>query len=321
MPVPVGDSLYWAVHLYATSETYPLSRHAVFDGREVSYVRHAGIAVVHAYSGRVTLVADSVLDPIATTWVGAFPSLFGTRDDLEPALARALPPALDAARVQGDAIATYGSREGTLAGVDAAAGALRLAPLTGADSLLAGEVPRAVAFGDTLAATFPVVDSRDRLRGLLVATGGPAPATWWRPLDTAVAPRWATVVERLRRAGESPGAATGVDGTMLRGRVVALPIGDRVVFSQTHFVVRGQGAPTVSRVVLLAGDSLRTGRTLAELLGPVADLPAGAAPATDLRRRLAVVYEAMRVALRRGDWAAFGRAYEELGRLAGAPAP
>lgn len=320
VPVPVGDSLFWALHLYSTSATYPLSRHTTFDGRDVSYVRHAGVAVVDAHSGRVTLVADSVLDPIATTWVGAFPSLFGTRDDLPPALARALPPALDGARVQGDAIATYGSREGTLAGVDPSAGALRIAQLTGADSTVAGTGTRALSFGDTVAATFPVVDMRDRLRGVLVATGGATPATWWRPLETADAPRWATVVERLRRGGESSGTAA-VDGSVLRGRVVAIPLGERLLFSQTHYVARGQGAPVVARVLLLAGDSLRAGRTLGELLAPAGEPAVSPAPGGDLRRRVGVVYEAMRSALRRGDWAAFGRAYDELGRLAGAGAP
>lgn len=315
-PLPIADSLYWAVHLYATSATYPLSRHTTLDGADVSYVRHAATAVVDAHSGRVTLLADSVLDPIATTWVGAYPSLFATREDLPPALARALPPAFDLARVQGDAIATYGSREGALVDEEGSPGALRLAPLTGADSLVNGSGSRAIMLGDTTAATLPVVDGRDRLRGIVVATGGPAPTTWWRPLDSVEAPRWASIVERLRRAGD---AATAGDGTVERGRVLAVPVGERVVFTQSHYVVRGSGAPALSRVALLAGDSMRVGRTFAELIAPAGTPPLAALPTVDLRRRVSLVYEAMSQALRRGDWAAFGAAYEELGRIAGAP--
>ena len=314
-PVPLADSLYWVLHLYATSSTYPLSRHTSLDGAEVSYVRHAATAVVEAHSGRVTLVADSILDPIATTWVGAYPSLFATREDLPPGLAEALPPALDLARVQGDAIATYGSREGALVEEEATGGTLRLAQLTGADSALAGPAPRLVALGDTLAATYPVVDARDRLRGIVVATGGPTAVTWWRPLDTAQAPRWATVVERLRRAGDGAGAAP--DGPVERGRVVPIPLGDEVVFAQSHYVARGVGVLALSRVAVLRGDSVRVGRTLAELLGPSGATPLAEVPPGDLRRRLSAVYEAMSLALRRGDWVAFGAAYEELGRLAG----
>jgi hypothetical protein len=41
----------------------------------------------------------------------------------------------------------------------------------------------------------------------------------------------------------------------------------------------------------------------------------GLAGTGDFRTRVRRLYEAMREALRRGDWEAFGRAYDALGRL------
>jgi len=38
-----------------------------------------------------------------------------------------------------------------------------------------------------------------------------------------------------------------------------------------------------------------------------------------LRARVELLYEQMRSALQRGDWVAFGRAYEALGALLGVP--
>ncbi|HVZ78206.1 MAG TPA: UPF0182 family protein, partial [Gemmatimonadaceae bacterium] len=96
-PLVVQDSLLWAVDLYSASSNYPLSRHASIAGEERSYFQHAATAIVSAATGRVQLVADSVLDPIAMTWVAKFPHLFSRASQLPPAVRSALPPALDGA--------------------------------------------------------------------------------------------------------------------------------------------------------------------------------------------------------------------------------
>jgi hypothetical protein len=41
----------------------------------------------------------------------------------------------------------------------------------------------------------------------------------------------------------------------------------------------------------------------------------------DFRRRVGALYESMREAMRRGDWAGIGAAYEALGRLLRSPPP
>ena len=70
----------------------------------------------------------------------------------------------------------------------------------------------------------------------------------------------------------------------------------------------------LARVSAVMGDTLRSGPTLAAALGlvPPGTGAVGATPA-DLRTRAEALYREMRDALRRGDWPAFGRAFEALG--------
>jgi len=73
---------------------------------------------------------------------------------------------------------------------------------------------------------------------------------------------------------------------------------------------------------VLDQDSVLTGRTLADALGVAAPVdPSTTEPISDesLRARAGRLYDAMREALRRGDWAAFGEAYEALGALLARP--
>jgi hypothetical protein len=76
------------------------------------------------------------------------------------------------------------------------------------------------------------------------------------------------------------------------------------------------------RVGVLDQDSVFAGRTLADALGVTAVVdPNAAEPLSDesLRTRASRLYELMRDALRRGDWPAFGEAYDTLGALLARP--
>ena len=67
-PMLIGDSLYWGVDLYSASSTYPLSRHVRLLGEDRSYLRHAAVAVVQASTGEISIVPDSLSDPVTRTW-------------------------------------------------------------------------------------------------------------------------------------------------------------------------------------------------------------------------------------------------------------
>jgi uncharacterized membrane protein (UPF0182 family) len=66
-------------------------------------------------------------------------------------------------------------------------------------------------------------------------------------------------------------------------------------------------------VAAIAGDSVRSARTLLQLAGRLPDTTA--ADNADFRARAVRLYDDMRRAQQRGDWAAYGRAFDALGRL------
>jgi hypothetical protein len=128
------------------------------------------------------------------------------------------------------------------------------------------------------------------------------------------------VIDKLRTLDSAGSAAR--EGPLAHGRVRAVPVRApyRIAFVQPSYRWRPQSIPTLNRVALLSGDTTRS------IIPPTA-VGAGALPpepgaegATGERRgafraSVAALYAAMRDALRRGDWSAFGRAFDALGRM------
>jgi hypothetical protein len=302
VPILLGDSLYWSVDLYSTSDTYPLSRHFFLGGDDRTYVRHAAVAIVEASTGDVAIVPDSVLDPIAVTWTKRLPSLFATWNTLPTGLRMLLPPASDGVLAQAAAFGRYGTRSDN--------GTTRHMPaLDGADTALAStyDVPIVLRGADVTAITLPFVDEADRIRGLFIGSGGAARATYWLPLD-APGPRWNVVLDRLRSLDSAGNAAR--EGPLAHGRVRCIPIRGGIAFAQPTYRWRPQVGPSLNRVATLVGDTVRAMAPS----GMPAPTVAGSDSSADLRSTVSALYSQMRDALRRGDWAAFGRAFEALGR-------
>ncbi|HVX38928.1 MAG TPA: UPF0182 family protein [Gemmatimonadaceae bacterium] len=299
-PLLLGDSLYWAVDLYATSGDYPLSRHVEMMGETRSYVHHAGVAIVQGSTGDVSVVPDSVLDPIAQTWVQRLPSVFTSWTALPSGLREQLAPAIDGLYAQAAAFGQFGSRTG-------GEPQRRVPVLDGADTLLAGDdVPLALPVRGTTALVLPMIDDSDRLRGLLIGTGGANPLTAWAPL-AAPGARWSAVIDRLRSIDSTGGGSR--EGPLAHGRIRTIPLRGGAAFVMPTYRWRAEGTPTLSRVAVLAGDSVRPIVPNAAILRAITGMPAiGPAPS------LSALYQAMRDALRRGDWAAFGHAFDALGK-------
>jgi uncharacterized membrane protein (UPF0182 family) len=93
-----------------------------------------------------------------------------------------------------------------------------------------------------------------------------------------------------------------------------IPLRSGVGLVQPTYRWRSQSAPTLNRLALLSGDTARS-------IAPSAATPAQpgepTTPPADLKAAAAAQYAAMRDALRRGDWVAFGRAFDALGRILG----
>lgn len=299
-PVWFADSLVWALELYSASRTYPLSRRIIVAGAERAYFQHAATALVNATTGRTVLVADSLPDPVASTWMSRFPRLFARPTSLPLTVRRQMPPAREGARAQATAFGRFGLRGETDA-------ARHLPDDEGPDSALAGTPAPLIAFprSGTTGYVLPLLDRSERLRGLFVAFGGPAHRSMWLPAGES-APVWSEALDRLR-------AADTVSASLLvRGYVRALPVGGQIMLLQPRYDWRGGGAPRLLYVSVSAGDTVRAGRTLLQLAGRIPE----AAPATiDFRARVRRLYDDMRRASARGDWAAFGRAFDALGAL------
>jgi hypothetical protein len=174
--------------------------------------------------------------------------------------------------------------------------------------------------GESAAWTVPVLDDAGDVRGVMIVTGGRARGTYW--LERRGPPiRWNEILDRLRHTRDSiPGRPR--EPTLRAGRVRVVPFTDRLAFVQSAYEWPPEGPPALLRVGVLDQDSLFAGRTLADAFGVTAVLdPDAAEPISDesLRARAARLYDAMRDALTRGDWAAFGDAYERLGTLLARP--
>jgi len=302
-PLLVGDSLYWGIDLYSTSDMYPLSRRVMLAGEERTYFRHAAVAIVQASTGDISVVPDSSpsLDPIARTWVQRLPSIFGTWNALPHGIRALLPPPIDGLYAQANAFGRYGSQTDNFP-------PRQIPALDGSDTSLVGDdLPMVLPGSQATAVALPLVDDTGRLRGLLIGTGGTRRGAAWYDLATS-GPRWSAVLDRLRSLDSA--GSNSREGPLAHGRVRPIPIRSGIAFLQPTYRWRPQSVPALSRVAILVGD---TARSLAPPSGsspsavttpPVAGTPPSARS----------LYDAMRDALRRGDWAAFGRAFDALGR-------
>jgi hypothetical protein len=300
LPLVARDSLYWIVELYSASPSYPLAQHFTLLGEERAYLQHAATAVIHASSGRVRLLADRSPDALSLTWITRFPSLFVLPGALAPELLAALPPIADGARAQALAFAAAGFRSDSLE--------LRhFAVPDGADSAASREPVHALLPGLGISALWPLLDGQERVRGVVAAVGGPSRGTSWIPLQPD-GQTWGHVVDRLR--GSDP---TMRERALLHGPIRVVPVNGRPFYLQSAFQWRPGGSPALLHVGTLFGDSLRSGPTLVATLPPVAPLAPPAAGGRAEPARAELLYRQMREALARGDWTAFGRAFDSLG--------
>ncbi len=309
-PLVAADTVHWMVDLYSTSRTYPLSDRVLLGDREYRYAQRAATAIVNGSTGRVLLVADPGVDPVTRGFMTAFPSLFTTWNRVPESLIRAVPPAVDEVRMHAVVLARFGLRGETLRRG-------RPADWEGADTLFArGAPPLFMVPGGALGWSHAVLDARDRIAGLVVGTGGEVRTSHWLPIPSE-GERWPTTLDLLQRAVDTiadfPRDARGV-----RGRLRLLPTPEEPLILQTIYAWHDDAPPTLARVAAIARGRVRLGTSVAVALGvPDHAVTEDVQPLdpTEFRRRVAELYDAMRSAIARGDWVAFGTAYEALGTL------
>ncbi len=309
-PLVAADTVHWMVDLYSTSRTYPLSDRVLLGDREYRYAQRAATAIVNASTGGVLLVADPGVDPVTRGFMAAFPSLFTTWNRIPESLIRAVPPAVDEVRMHAVVLARFGLRGETVRRG-------RPAGWEGADTLFArGAPPLFMLPIGVLGWSHAVLDARDRIAGLVIGTGGEDRASHWLPI-AAEGERWPTTLDLLQRTVDTiadfPRDARGV-----RGRLRLLPTPDEPLIVQTLYAWYDDDPPTLARVAAVARGRVRLGASVAVALGvpdPAVTQDVEPLDPTAFRRQVAELYDAMRSAIARGDWVAFGTAYEALGTL------
>jgi hypothetical protein len=296
-PLVVGDSIFWTVDLYAASNWYPLSVRVSVVGKEWRYFQHAAVAVVDGSTGDVMIVPDDTLDPLTRVWVGRFQSIFTTAAALPAGVRAMLPSAIDGARAQAEVFGRF------------AVGTTDRAPrhLPGAESDgLAVPALGTTSDRGALLASFPLLDSTGQVRGVITNVGGESRQTTWFPATNAARP-WTVVASRLKALDSAGGRVVAREPS---GVTVAL-VDHQVIYIQPVFAMSSDAVPSLAYIGVHAADSTRK-------FGPVRH--DGLLAVGDLHGQVQAIHAAMRAALQRNDWIAFGRAMDALSRIAGNPA-
>ncbi len=321
-PILHDGAVLWAINVYSASDHYPLSQRWIIAGNERSYFRFAATALIDASTGRVRFVPAEQIDAVAHTWFDRLPSIVTPLKDLPPALADALPPASESALVQARTFARFGSRlEGAV---------VRHLPdsLPSTASLPAHLVD--VGSGLSPAWSVALLDNGDQVDGIVTAVGGRLRRTVW---DSTALPRvrWSVAIEQLRGALDS--ARTGVPDASRReprvriGRAQIVPTEGGPLLVQSLIWNRADGTPLITRVGVLHNGRVAMGFSLSEALAawrgaPVSTTTTAAWPLLSGNVRdeqITRLYDAMRDAMKRGDWTRFGATFDSLGVMLGKP--
>jgi hypothetical protein len=354
-PVRDANALYWVIHLYSASDRYPFSqRWQVADG-VFTYYKLAATAVVDATNGRVRLVPVSKPDAIARTWMKRLPRLFTPVSALPASLAAQFPPANDAAELQLRTFARYGSRaEGTVhrhspdsafvggpgAPIMLARGAVNVPAWTlpllddhdgvaGVATIMGGAERRTIWTPTTATpVSWPVL--LGQMRNAVDSALGIAPDSTppLKPATSSQLPAGRMNADTLPAGGRATGEPRSAPRPRLT-RPEAVVTSRGTLFLQTVLGVGADGTSQVRAVAVSDGVQVKVGRTLAEALrafGEAVERPEGGVvapddvePVTSGRDAARRWYDAMRDAMKQGNWTAFGAAFDSLGRSLGRP--
>jgi len=322
----VDGRLLWIADGYLASARFPLAEQVTWNGDAVNFLRASYVATVDAVNGATRLYLRPpdmrfAAELAAATGTPALPS-----DSLSPDLRAHLgypeqlfiAQAEMLARHRGDADLT--PEPWVPAGGESSAERGPPAPLRGLTTLLGigGEAPR-------LWRLLPLIDSAgNRLVAVVAGTCRSDGITWLRllRLPDVGFPTLAAAENRLSASPTLEAAvadAAGPDGAARRSVVVAVPAGGTIAYAQFLLATRRKGEePLVPQaMVLLAANRLGIGdgaAAAARALVTATPSPAAAMGSAVALAEARAAFAAMDSASRRGDWVAFGRAYEALRR-------
>jgi uncharacterized membrane protein (UPF0182 family) len=328
-----GGRLFWVTDGYLASSRFPLAHRVRWNGEPVNYLAPAYLATVDAETGRTRLYLRAPGHPFAVSVARA--------DGVDPEPADSFPAGLvghlvyprGLLVVQAAAIARRGGADGapgprpwTLAWPDTATAGADLASLLPSAGLFALDGgPR------RLWSLLPLTDGpANRLAALVAGAtdGRGAPSLLVLQLAGDDAPPPAMAASRLASAPAVLGAvaaSAGPEGATRRGPVTAVPAGGTVAYAQPLFASANRATQPMQLVAVALSAGGRVG--VGESFGPAAraltrpEATAGGPEVTASLSEARSAFQALDSAVRAGDWARFGRAYEALRRALGVEGP
>jgi hypothetical protein len=296
-PYPVfnGGRVYWMASGYLSAEAFPLSRAIRWDGEVSRYLRAGLVGVVDARSGATEVYLMPAPDPLSSAWARRLPEIVRPFSELPAGLAQHLRYPEGLFDVQ---VALIHAPPAAAPSADPR----RNRPLWWSGPWAADSVSRL-----RIIARFEP-DTANTVSGLITGTlvaGTPA-------LDVVhftQAADLAGPAEVVKRLADSRGVpAVGVIGT--RHTVL---LGDGLLSVQSAYAT-GNGPPRLADVIIQWGPILARGRTLATAVDGALAVPDNGGIGADWASAKRW-FDRLEQARQRGDWTAFGRAYDALRRL------
>lgn len=308
-PVVLDERLVWVANGVVSANAFPLAPALRWEGANMRYLRSGLVGTVDAHTGETAVYLLRSPDPLSAAWAQLAAELVRPAAEIPPALLTHLRYSASAFAVQ---VALARQR---VAGRATRSADPPMRPTVG--------TPAGPRVHDWVGPTpgDPVV--RVRRVGALEAEDATVLAAI---LDASVRDGRPTLdLYRLPQPFDVPGPSQIArrfdrlrsDFQGVEGALRTIPLGDNVLMLQSSYVSPGEGfaAPQLVDVALAWGEVVGNGPTVTDALERVeAETGPLGAPASSWARARRW-FERLDAARRSGDWGAFGRAYEELGRL------
>ena len=320
--------LFWIQDAYTVADGFPYSE-PTDDG--FSYIRNSVKAVVDAYQGDVRFYVIDPTDPVLRVYRAAFPNLLRPLDEMSPGLRQHLRYPQDLFEVQVDKFNTYHmtepqvlyNREDVWAAPHEKFGgkAVQMEPY-----YVLMKLPGENRLGFLL--MIPVTPrNRDNMIAWIAARSdfpGYGEMIVYKlskdnlilgPLQIEAMIDQDTTIARQLTLWDQRGSR------VIRGNLLVIPINQSFLYVEPVFLVaEGTNIPQLKRVIVSDGNHLAMEPTLPDALrvvfgeqpsAPAEMGDAQQAPTSEAREALSRADQA----LRRGDWSAFGREWEQLKSL------
>lgn len=314
--VVADGRLVWLAAGYVRARAFPLSILASWRGEPVRYLRAGFVGVVDAHSGDTAVFLLDPDDPIAAAWTRLAPDVVRPGARMPTEIRRHVRYPIELFQLQVALLL-----RDTTSGLPVLPA--RRIPVPGRSAAATGVARPAapswviVAFpGDSV----PLV----RLRAAVERGNPPLLAM---VVDGAVRDGRASL-ERIRLAPPlvhaapvEVGAAVPVDGGSFAGPAKPLLFPDALVTLQSVYAVAetAEAVPRLTEVTVGLGPVTGRGRSLADALGAVQLALRSPASRGAQWAELRDWFDRMEAARAAGDWALFGRAYDQLRRMLGVP--